>query len=240
MALPGARYYDSDIGRWTSVDPLAEKYPGFSPYAYALDNPLKYFDLDGRAPSGGFEMRAMWAMKANMNSRQWDAFINSQIEFSQKYGPYIIGIPSLSIGAIYGGPILYSALLDAKAFIVTSFYYGLANGYQIFRFLKTNYQQFENYLNRINKLNFGKYEVSYAIRDIFEIYRGINTILLPPYSSQLLPFFDPSRTELARTFYYSGVIIGIFGYDSFYWSEEEKTGEVIVEGIFPVNQDEQE
>ena len=28
----GARYYDSWSGRWMSVDPLAKKYPGWSPY----------------------------------------------------------------------------------------------------------------------------------------------------------------------------------------------------------------
>ena len=30
----GARRYDPTLPRWTSVDPLARKYPGISPYAY--------------------------------------------------------------------------------------------------------------------------------------------------------------------------------------------------------------
>jgi RHS repeat-associated protein len=46
----GARYYDSELGRWLSVDPLADKYPGWSPYNYCLNNPLKFVDLDGKIP----------------------------------------------------------------------------------------------------------------------------------------------------------------------------------------------
>lgn len=33
---------------WTKVDPLADKYPNISPYAYAAWNPIKYVDPDGR------------------------------------------------------------------------------------------------------------------------------------------------------------------------------------------------
>ena len=47
--LFAGRYYDSAVGRFLQVDPLAEKYPSVSPYNYALDNPLKYIDPDGRA-----------------------------------------------------------------------------------------------------------------------------------------------------------------------------------------------
>ena len=44
----GARYYDSDIlTAWLSVDPLADKYPGVSPYAYCAWNPVKLVDPDG-------------------------------------------------------------------------------------------------------------------------------------------------------------------------------------------------
>ena len=45
----GARYYDSDIlTGWLSVDPMADKYPSLSPYAYCGWNPIKLVDPDGR------------------------------------------------------------------------------------------------------------------------------------------------------------------------------------------------
>ena len=45
----GARYYDSDLMTgWLSVDPMADKYPGVSPYTYCAWNPIKLVDPDGR------------------------------------------------------------------------------------------------------------------------------------------------------------------------------------------------
>ncbi|MFV0531045.1 MAG: RHS repeat domain-containing protein [Flavobacteriales bacterium] len=46
----GARYYNPRISLWLSVDPLAEKYPNISPYAYVANNPINYIDPDGREP----------------------------------------------------------------------------------------------------------------------------------------------------------------------------------------------
>ncbi len=44
----GARFYDPVIPHFTSVDPHADKYYNFSPYAYCLDNPLRYIDPNGK------------------------------------------------------------------------------------------------------------------------------------------------------------------------------------------------
>ena len=44
----GARYMDHELmTMWLSVDPLADKYPGISPYAYCVWNPVKLVDPDG-------------------------------------------------------------------------------------------------------------------------------------------------------------------------------------------------
>jgi len=44
----GARYYDPKLSIWMSVDPLAGKYPAWSPYNYTMNNPIKFIDPDGR------------------------------------------------------------------------------------------------------------------------------------------------------------------------------------------------
>jgi RHS repeat-associated protein len=46
----GARYYDSAIARWMSVDPLASSFPSHSPYNYVMGDPMRLTDPDGRAP----------------------------------------------------------------------------------------------------------------------------------------------------------------------------------------------
>ncbi|MDL2262898.1 RHS repeat-associated core domain-containing protein [Bacteroidales bacterium OttesenSCG-928-I21] len=48
----GARYYDSGLGIWLSVDPLAHKYPRLSPYVYCANNPVMLVDPDGRSIDG--------------------------------------------------------------------------------------------------------------------------------------------------------------------------------------------
>ena len=44
----GARFYDLTIARFSTVDPHADKYYNISPYAYCLNNPLRYIDPNGK------------------------------------------------------------------------------------------------------------------------------------------------------------------------------------------------
>ncbi|MDX9697475.1 MAG: RHS repeat-associated core domain-containing protein [Bacteroidales bacterium] len=44
----GARYYDSGLSIWLSVDSMSDKYPNLSPYNYCANNPVIFIDPDGR------------------------------------------------------------------------------------------------------------------------------------------------------------------------------------------------
>ena len=46
----GARYYDPRVSVWLGADPMQEKYPNISSYAYCHNSPLIYVDPDGQFP----------------------------------------------------------------------------------------------------------------------------------------------------------------------------------------------
>jgi RHS repeat-associated protein len=79
----GARYYDSELSVWLSVDPMASMYPSLSSFAYCTNNPLSVIDPDGR--------------KIRPVNKKAEAAI---ISCSEKYGQLLI-IPNPTRENIY-------------------------------------------------------------------------------------------------------------------------------------------
>ena len=65
----GARYYDSQVGRFTTIDPVYTWKDNLTDpqrwnrYAYVRNNPLKYVDPDGRKPEDRVRAALSWAQK---------------------------------------------------------------------------------------------------------------------------------------------------------------------------------
>ncbi len=71
----GARFYDADLGRFLSLDPLADNFPEWSDYVYVADNPIKFIDPDGRNVINGDKAGRDQALKTRNTLR--DDFNNN-------------------------------------------------------------------------------------------------------------------------------------------------------------------
>lgn len=72
-----ARTYAPDYNRFTTMDPLCEKYYGVSPYAYCMGNPVTFVDPDGRKVVIG---SLLGRIAAFFGADNFESHVKSQIE----------------------------------------------------------------------------------------------------------------------------------------------------------------
>ena len=78
----GACHYDTALGRFVAVDPLAEQDYAVSPYTYCGNNPIVYIDPDGRLANPIYDQEGNFLGTDN-RGLQGDAIIMDSKFFQQ-------------------------------------------------------------------------------------------------------------------------------------------------------------
>ena len=110
----GARHYDAALGRFLTVDPLAEKMGAWSPYGYCLNNPMKYVDKDGEVPwlaglIGGAVDYAFQVAGNRLSGKSWsESFTN--VDMRQ----VAISMTGVGLGNVINKVIAVSRVVQAS------------------------------------------------------------------------------------------------------------------------------
>lgn len=77
LSDPDAQPIGDTHGRWMSPDPLSEEFSSWSPYNYAVDNPLRFTDPDGREATDIYKMD-------KMGNLTWMAESKTDVVYAEK------------------------------------------------------------------------------------------------------------------------------------------------------------
>ena len=98
----GARYYTDRLSIWLSVDPLADKYPHLSPYAYCADNPVMLVDPDGMQITDYFNLYGKHVKHVNDGSNAKKQVITTSVKIAEVDKAiakgYVINAPTPEVG----------------------------------------------------------------------------------------------------------------------------------------------
>ena len=111
----GARIFDARLGRFLSVDPLADDFPWNSVYSFAEGDPVNYIDLDGKEkakssdPDGDHTAALLTATARGAG----DAYHNAVLDGVPDLLP--VGWGSTDHSGDYSSPDLQQAYLNGRA-----------------------------------------------------------------------------------------------------------------------------